>query len=89
MPATPAHPEGAVNGSVAVTLAIAGSDEDPRWTADVRSGSTWHYCCQGGHASPEGAAAHGATQAALLLSQWARSLRPPACGALALQKAAP
>ena len=41
-------------------------------------------CCNEGHNSPEDAAAHGALIAAQALAAYARSLRPPAIGALIL-----
>jgi hypothetical protein len=73
--------------TVSVSLALIGTDEEPRWATDVIRGRKWSYCCHDGHYTPEAAASHGAELAAAYLSQYARSLQPPACGALALQKA--
>ena len=79
---------------VHLTLYLIGSDDEPRWAADVRASghvtrhSDGQYCCGQGHTTPEEAASHGSALAATWLSSYARSLKPPACGALALQKAA-
>jgi hypothetical protein len=75
---------------VSLTLALIGTDDEPRWVTDVRPGGRdaphWNYCCQDGHYTPEGAAGHGAELAAAAMARAARNLRPPACGALAIQK---
>ena len=76
--------------TVSLSLSVIGTDEEPRWAAEVRPGSrkagNWQWCCEEGHFTPEAAAAHGADLAARWLGQYARSLQPPACGALAIAK---
>ena len=77
--------------TVSLSLVLTGTDDDPRWAADVRPGAAgaprWSRCCEDGHHTPEAAAAHGSELAAAWLGQAARRLQPPACGALALAKA--
>ena len=79
--------------TVSIGLILTGSDEEPRWASRVtRSDLHPHArgagrdCCAGGHDEPEEAAAHGALLAAAWLGRDARSLQPPAIGALALAK---
>ena len=76
--------------TVTLSLSIIGDDEHPLWVTYMTP--AWSFfrpqdCCATGHASPEEAASHGAALAAIWLSQYARSLKPPAWGALALAKA--
>ena len=77
---------------VSLTLMLTGTDEEPRWVCDVRPGggpaSRWDHCCEQGHSTPEAAASHGTAEAVAVLARDARSLKPPAIGALALQKLA-
>ena len=72
---------------VSLALALIGTDEQPRWVAYVLQGQRRAQdCCEAGHLTPEEAASHGGALAATWLSRHARSLAPPACGALAIQK---
>jgi len=75
---------------VSLALMLIGSDDEPRWACEVRSGSSsaphWSYCCPDGHFTPETAAGHGAELAAARLCRAARALKPPMAGALAIQK---
>lgn len=71
--------------TVDLSLVLLGTDEAPLWSATVggRGAANWRHCCEG-HYTPEGAAAHGSELAAAALTQYARSLASPSCGALAL-----
>ena len=78
---------------VTLSLAIVGTDEDPRWAAFVKYSDTGmrrdgRFCCDDGHWTPEAAAAHGLEISAAVLVAEVRSLQPPAIGALALARAA-
>lgn len=73
--------------TVSIALMLIGTDEEPRWAAYILQGkSRAQDCCEAGHQTPEEAASHGAALAATWLSRYARSLTPPACGAVAIQK---
>ena len=79
---------------VSIALLLLGGDEVPRWAARVTDDTrppcargAVRDCCEG-HGTPEEAAAHGALLAAMLLVRDARSLEPPAIGALALARRA-
>jgi hypothetical protein len=72
---------------VSVSLALAGTTEEPCWVASLQRGRDgYRNCCEAGHGTPEEAASHGGALAATWLSRYARSLKSPACGALAIQK---
>jgi hypothetical protein len=75
---------------VSLTLMLIGTDEEPRWACDARPGGgsspRWNRCCEQGHKTPEAAASHGTAEAVALLARDARALKPPAAGALAIQK---
>jgi hypothetical protein len=76
--------------NVSLALMLLGTDEDPRWVADVRRGSPsaarWNRCCEEGHYTPEAAAQHGAELAAMMLVREARHLAPDTAGAMAIRK---
>lgn len=81
--------------SVSIALFLVGSDEEPQWAARCsESGIPYKVpgfekdCCKDGHDSPEEAAAHGSTLAAIWIARQVRNLEPPAVGALALGKRA-
>ena len=75
--------------TVSLSLMLIGTEDDPRWVTDMRSGSwspRWTYCCEEGHYTPESAAAHGAELSAAAMVREVRNLQPPACGAVAIAK---
>lgn len=68
---------------VSMALTIGPGDS---WHIVVKTGQrAGRWCCEEGHGSPEDASAHGALLAIQALSAWARSLQPPAIGALILR----
>ena len=76
--------------TVSLALRLIGTDDEPRWVVDVRPGGEnaprWNSCCADGHFTPEAATAHGSELAANILNRYVRTLQPPACGAVAIQK---
>jgi hypothetical protein len=67
-----------------MSLSIGPGDCWQATLSDAGRANWARCCCNEGHLSPEDAAAHGALLAAQALTAYARSLRPPAIGALIL-----
>ena len=80
----PAVTHGDAMRQPAMSLSIGPGDCWQVILSDVGRMNWARCCCNEGHASPEDAAAHGALIAAQALTAYARSLQPPAIGALIL-----
>ena len=80
----PAMTRGDAMRQPAMSLSIGPGDCWQVILSDVGRQNWARACCNEGHRSPEDAAAHGALIAAQALTAYARSLQPPAIGALIL-----